>query len=69
MSWTCEPPAIAAWYRVRRAVFRNGSGAWHEPYPIVVELVAVASTELCVYVPRNGMGWLVPLMNWLPRNG
>ena len=56
MSWTCEPPTIAGWYWIRRAVFRNGSGAWHEPYPIVVELVAAASAELFVYVP--GTEWV-----------
>ena len=51
MPWTSETPTTPGWYWLRRAAFRSESGAWHEPYPIIVELAVQESEELVVYLP------------------
>ena len=48
--WTIEVPVRPGWYWLRHAVFQTALGKWHEPHPVIVELVPDATGHLLVYV-------------------
>ena len=58
MPWTVETPATPGWYWLRRAAFRSESGAWHEPYPIIVELRSPRKRGTHCVPSGNGSGLL-----------
>jgi hypothetical protein len=53
--WTADLPSVPGWYWLRHAVFQTALGQWHEPRPVVVELVPDATGHLLVYV--SGTTW------------
>jgi hypothetical protein len=53
--WTTDIPSVPGWYWLRHAVFQTALGQWHEPHPVVVELVPDATGQLLVYV--TGTTW------------
>ena len=53
--WTTDVPAVPGWYWLRHAVFQTALGQWHEPHPVVVELVPDATGQLLVYM--TGSTW------------
>ena len=55
MPWTSDLPTEPGWYWLRHAAFHGAQGAWHEPNPIIVELVPDANASLTIYVP--GTDW------------
>ena len=54
--WMTDIPLVPGWYWLRRAVFQTALGKWHEPHPIVVELVPDATEQLLVHV--TGTTWI-----------
>ncbi len=53
--WTTELPSLPGWYGLRHAIFQTPLGQWHEPSPVMVELLPDAAGQLLVYVP--GTTW------------
>ncbi len=54
-AWTAEVPSGPGWYWLRHAMFHTALGKWHEPRPVIVELVPDQTGQLLVYV--TGTTW------------
>lgn len=54
-AWTAEVPSVSGWYWLRHAIFQTALGQWHEPRPLIVELVPDQTGQLLVYV--TGTTW------------
>ncbi len=53
--WAATVPTVSGWYWLRHAVFQTALGQWHEPRPLIVELIPDQTGQLLVYVP--GTTW------------
>ena len=57
MQWTAEAPTVCGWYWFRHAIFHGKAGAWHEPLPVVVEVVQDSNGGFNLYVPGTDRVW------------
>ena len=55
--WTITEPTITGTYWLRHAVFRQQASAWHEPYPVLVEVRADGKGGLNLHVQETGKVW------------
>ena len=57
IQWTAEMPTVEGWYWFRHAIFHGKAGAWHEPLPVVVEVVQDSNGGFNLYVPGTDRVW------------
>jgi hypothetical protein len=55
-----DVPTVAGPYWLRRAVFHRNTYVWHEPYPIIVEVIQNSNDDFEDLVVAEWAGSLFP---------